>query len=38
MYALIKKNVIKNLWEKIGAKKIKLRRPVTLKDYNGGAP
>ena len=36
--ALIKKNIIKNLREKTGVRKIKLRRPVTLKGYNGGAP
>ena len=38
MYALIKKDIIKNLWEKTGAKRIKLRRPVTLKGYDKGAP
>ena len=38
VYALIKKDIIKNLWEKIGVKKIELRRLVTLKGYNGGAP
>ena len=38
MYALIKKDVIKNLREKTGAKRIKLWRPVTLKGYSGGAP
>ena len=34
MYALIRKNLIKNLREKTEAKRIKLRRPVNLKDYN----
>ena len=38
MYALIKKNIIKNLWEKTGAKRIKLQRPATLKNYNKGIP
>ena len=37
VYALIKKDIIKNLREKTGAKRIKLQRPVTLKGYNGGA-
>ena len=34
----MKKDITKNLWEKTGAKRIKLRRPVTLKGYNGKAP
>ena len=38
MYALIKKDIIKNLREKISVKRIKLRRPVTLKGYDGGVP
>ena len=38
MYALIRKDVVKNLWEKTGAKRMKLRRPVTLKGYEGRAP
>ena len=36
VYTLIKKNIIKNLWEKTGAKRIKLQQPATLKGYNKG--
>ena len=38
VYVLMKKYIIKNRWEKIRAKRIKLRRPIILKGYNGGAP
>ena len=38
MYALIKKDVIKNLREKTGAKRIRLWRPAILKGYDGGVP
>ena len=38
VYALIKKDIIENLWKKTGAKRIKLRQPVTLKGYDRGAP
>ena len=38
VYALIRKDVVENLWEKTGVKRMKLRRSVTLKDYDGGVP
>ena len=38
VYALIRKDIIENLREKIGAKRMKLRRLTALKDYNRVAP
>ena len=38
VYALMRTDVAKNLREKTGAKRMKLRRPAVLKGYDGGAP